>query len=58
MEINKTKINYEMFKIAFRIMTMIMMMTSVTQVWRHGKTNDGCDDDGGGGDACVCYSFE
>ena len=58
MEINKTKINYEMFKIAFRIMTMIMMMTSVTQVWRHGKTNDGCDYDGGGGDACVCYSFE
>ena len=47
-----------MFKIAFRIMTMmIMMMTSVTQVWWHGKINDGCDD-GGGGDACVCYSFE
>ena len=47
----------KMFKRALRIMTMIIMMTSVTQVWRHGKTNDGCDD-GGGGDACVCYSFE
>ena len=43
-----------------KILNMIMMMTSVTQVWRHGKINDGCDDDddGGGDDACVCYSFE
>ena len=50
--------NHENILNIFRIIIMIIMMTSETQVWRHGKINDGCDDDGGGGDAFVCYSFE
>jgi hypothetical protein len=49
---------YNNFPRLSKILNMIMMMTSVTQVWWHGKINNGCNDDECGGDACVCYSFE